>query len=101
MRMMTRVARAMAMVTKRAIARKGAMASNNDNKTMATETTTTTTMTTATNATTTTTMQTMTMKTTTKGATTMVRRQQLAAARGGWRWLAVAEEGNEGSGSGG
>ncbi len=47
MRAMARVARAMAMATKRVVARKRAMVSNDNNKTMATETTTMTMMTTA------------------------------------------------------
>jgi hypothetical protein len=83
MRAMTRVARAMAMATKRAIARKRVIASNNDNKTMATETMTTTTTLMATNTMTTMTTLMMMTKTTTKTAKTMVRRQRLAVAGGG------------------
>jgi hypothetical protein len=59
MRAMATVARAMAMVTKMVIARKRAMAINNDNKMMATETTTKTKTTTAMNTTTIMTMLTM------------------------------------------
>ncbi len=64
MRGMMRAARGNGlMATKRAIARKRAMAINNDNKKMATEITTTTTMTTATKTATMTTMLTATTKT--------------------------------------
>jgi hypothetical protein len=49
MKVMARAARAMAMVTKRVIARNSAMASNDNNKRAVTEKTTMTTMTTATN----------------------------------------------------
>ncbi len=57
-----RAAKAMAMVTKRVIARKRAMASNNDNKTTMTETTTMTIITMATNTMMTTTMLMMTTR---------------------------------------
>ncbi len=82
----------MVMATKRAIAREGVMASNND-KTMATETTTMTNRTTAINTTMTTRTLTMTTKTTINMETT--------TGSGSWRSLAVAEEGNKGGFSGG
>ncbi len=83
MRVMVRVARVMVMATKRAIARKRAMVSNNDNKTTTTETTMATTTTTATNTTMTMIMLPMMMKTTMKTAKTTLQR----------RWLAVADSG--------
>ncbi len=77
----------------RAITRKGAMVSNDDNKTMATETRTMTTMTRTTNSRMTTMTLKMTPKTTTKMTKTMVRQRLVVAGAAG--------EGNKGSGGGG
>jgi hypothetical protein len=85
------------MVTKRAFARKRAMASNNINEIKAIETMTTITMTTAKNTTMTMTMLAMMTKTTMKKTTTMVpwRRLALAGGSGGgqqrrqWRGVSV------------
>ncbi len=83
--------RAMVMATKRAIARKRAMESKDNNKSMATETTTMTTTPTKTKNTT----RTMTMvMMTTKNPTTMTKTTRV-------RWLEAAGEGKEGSSSGG
>jgi hypothetical protein len=80
MRAMARAARVMAMATKKVIARKRAMTSNNDRKTMVTKTRTRTTITTATNTMQRTTMLmltlTMTMETTMKMTTAIVRRRR-------------------------
>ncbi len=86
---MARVARVMAMVTQRA------MASNNDNKTMATETTTMTKTKTA--LSTMTMMMTLmtTMKATTKTTITMVRRQWMAVAGGSGGGMKAAAVGVE------
>jgi hypothetical protein len=74
-----------AMATKRVIARKRAMLSDNNNKTMATETMTKAAMMMATNTMTMTMMPTMTMKTTTKMTTPTVWQRWRAVAGGGWR----------------
>jgi hypothetical protein len=86
MRAMARAARGMVMATKSAIARKREMASNDNNKTMATETTMTTTTITSMNTITTIITLTLIMKTMTKMATTTMQ----------WRWLVVAFGGGGG-----
>jgi hypothetical protein len=82
MRAMARAVSAMAMVTKRTIARKRAMASSGINETTATETMTKKTMTKAMNTTKLTMMLTIKTKTTTKMTTTTVQWRQLAVAGG-------------------
>ncbi len=92
-----RVARAMAMVTKRAIVSNRVKAINNHNKMTATKATTVTTMTTAIKTTMTMATLTMLTKTATKMKTTTVWRWPLVVAGGGgrgqrrqpWRGLSV------------